>query len=159
MPCGLVLPAASGKLVDAACEPLMVRCSRIILINSIGAVVHDPDVADSGRVDRQTGRAAGSVLNRPAPEQRAGDVVLEHLIIGGVVDDPETRAIRDDAHRVAVAAAQVEAAGRGLRAGETSGRAGVSEHLVLLAIDDPDIGAIGGDAFHRGIRRETASTP
>ena len=40
-----------------------------------------------------------------------------------------------------------------------AGGAGVAEHLVLLGIDDPDVGAVGGYAFDGGIGRQTAGGP
>ena len=89
------------------------------------------------------------------PSERAGERVLEDLVGGAVVDDPEMGAVGDDVLGVLVAAVEVEAAGGVLAAGEAAGGAGVSIDLVLLGIDDPDVGAVGGDAFDLGWRRSS----
>ena len=54
---------------------------------------------------------------------------------------------------------EAEAAGRVLAAGEAAGGAGVLEDLVLLGIDDPDVGAVGGDALERGVGGQAAGRP
>ena len=58
-----------------------------------------------------------------------------------------------------VAAVEAEAAGGVLAAGEARRGAGVLVDLVALGIDDPDVGAVGGDAFHRGIAGQRAGRP
>ena len=75
---------------------------------------------------------------------------LNTLSVRAVVDDPERRAVGDDVLGVGVAAVQAEAAGGVLAAGEAAGGAGVLEDLVLLGVDEPDVGAVGGDALDLG---------
>ena len=81
------------------------------------------------------------------PRSEPPTVYLKTLSVGAVVDDPDARAVGDEVGGVGVAAVQAEAAGGGLAAGEAAGGAGVAIDLVALGIDDPDVGAVGGDAF------------
>ena len=52
----------------------------VVLVDAVGAVVDDPEVAHVGRVERDAGRARRRPRDRPAAEQRAGERVLEHLV-------------------------------------------------------------------------------
>ena len=88
-----------------------------------------------------------------------GGGVLEHLVRGGVVDDPQIDSVGHDVFGTRVGAVQAEAAGRILTAGEACRGAGVLVDLVALGIDDPDVGAVGGNALHRGLGGQRTSGP
>ena len=90
MPCGLVLPAARAKLVEGDERAGGEARGVVELVDPVGPAVDDPEVADAGRVERDARRAGAGAGDGPAPEQRARQRVLEHLVGGGVVDDPES---------------------------------------------------------------------
>ena len=48
MPCGLVLPAARAKLVAGDLAAGGAAGGVVVLVDLVGAAVHDPDVADVG---------------------------------------------------------------------------------------------------------------
>src|SRR5262249_15454662 len=133
-----------------------------VLIDLVGAVVHDPDVADVVGIDRDAGGLRVGRVDGPATLQRAGQRVLEDHV-GGAIHDPERGAVGHDVLRIAVAAVtvdgEVEAAGRTLAAGEAAGRARVLVDLIGGAIDQPDVGAVGGDACQRRGGTQAAGRP
>ena len=85
----------------------------IVLIDSVRAIVYDPQMRHVGRIERDTGGAgdAGSG-NRPTPYINTGNCVLEYLVGRAVVDDPQVGAIGHDIFGILVAAVQAETAGR-----------------------------------------------
>src|SRR5262249_47903035 len=98
-------------------------------------------------------------VDGPAAEQAAAQRVLEDLVGGTIIDDPERGAVGDEALGIGVTAIQTKAAGGGLAAGEAAGGTGVLEDLVLFGVHDPDVGAVGGNPFELGARIQAAGGP
>src|SRR5262249_45043705 len=124
-------------------------------------VVHDPEVADVVRVDRDAGRVRVGRVDLPAAQRRARKRVLEDLE-RATVHDPEGRAVGHDVLGVGVAVPalnEVEAAGRILAAGEAAGGGGVPVHGGRGAIHQPNVGAVGGDTGERRRRTQAAGRP
>src|SRR5262249_48947240 len=120
----------------------------------------DPEVAGAGGIEGQPGRMRVRRVDGPAAEQAAAQRVLEDLVgTAAVIDDPERRAVGDDALGVAIGTIQAETARRVLTAGRSARGSRVLEDLVLLAIENPDVRAVGGNPFELRGRVHTAGRP
>src|SRR5439155_10455417 len=96
-----------------------------VLVDLVRAAVHDPNVADVVRIDRDADRRGVGRVDSPAAEQRTRHVVLVNLVRAAIVDDPERCAVGHDAFAVRVGTVEAEAAGGVLAAGKTTRGAGV----------------------------------
>src|SRR5262249_21765653 len=131
-----------------------------VLVDLLRAAVHDPDVADVVRVDRQAGRRRVGRVDGPAAQQGAGQIVLvDFVAAGAVVHDPERRAVGDDALGVGVFLVQFEVAGGALAARTQTGGASVLVNFGVHVVQQPDVGAVGGEAFYLGVAVQTAGAP
>ncbi len=102
---------------------------------------------------------AGSMAQLPSNEPES---VYLKTLQAAAVHDPERRAVGHDVLGIGVAvsaAGEAETAGRILAAGETAGGAGVLVDLVGVAIHQPDVGAVGGDAGELGRGTQAAGRP
>ena len=155
-----MLPVARAKLRGGGLAAGVAAGGGRVLVDAVGAAVGNPHVADVGRVDRDAGRRLVGRVDRPASHEAARDGVLEYFVcLCCIIDDPQRRTVGDDVLGVRVAAVQTEAAGRILAARQAAGGPGVAKDLVASAVDDPDVGAVGGDALGRGIVGHRAGRP
>src|SRR5262249_16745624 len=95
-----------------------------------------------------------------ATQQGAGQVVLVNLVAAGtVVHDPERCAVGDDALGVGVFLVQLEVAGGALAARAQARSAGVLVDLGIHVVQQPDVGAVGGDSLDLRVGAQPTSGP
>lgn len=116
-------------------------------------------MSGGSRIERDAGRGAATANYRPTADERAGHRVLKHFVLHAIVDHPQVRAVCDYVLGIRVAAVEFETVDCVLTAGEAASGIGVFEDLVTLGIDDPNINAVGGDAFDSCIIGQRAGSP
>ena len=137
-------PLTTGNFVASVC----------VLIYAIRVAVDNPKALAKVRwIESDTGRTATAGVDCPASQERTGYIVLKDLVRRPVVDNPQVHSVGHEILGVAVAAIQVEAACCGLATGESTSGASVLEDLVLLVIDEPDVGTVGAIWLWRTDRR------
>ena len=120
MPCGLVLPAARAKATSAAwLLPLAnVAAALYWYTRSVPLSTIQMLLTLAGSIVMPVGLVAPAVVMVQLLTSDAAGGVLEHLVRGGIVHNPQIDSVGHDVFGTGVAIVQTETAGRILTAGE-----------------------------------------